>query len=115
MKWLGRKHKWLLVLATAIALITSGALLLPTDSLIWWPATGGAIERYDLLFSTAELTARHVALFGSAAAGILGATLAIIAATRAGFGKASAPVTFVGALLVALHLLLPLTHLAITS
>jgi len=115
MKWLGERHKWVVILGTVVALAVSVAVAgMPTE-LSWWPATGAVVERYDLQFSAAELAARHVVLLGSAAAGVLGAALAIIAATRAGFGRARVPVAFVGALLVALHLLLPLIHLAITS
>jgi hypothetical protein len=115
MKWLGRRYRWLVILGTIVALIVSVAAAGIRSDLIWWPASGAAIERYDLEFSSAELSTRLVVLFGSAGAGILGAALAIIAAARAGFGRSSVPVATVGALLVALHLLLLLMHLALTS
>ncbi|MGI5817640.1 MAG: hypothetical protein ACOX9R_06025 [Armatimonadota bacterium] len=116
MKWLGRRHRWLVILGTVVALVTSGALLLmPAESEIWWPATGGAVEQYDLQFSNGEMTARYTVLFGSAAAGLLGGVLAIVAAMRAGFGAARLPAAFIGAILIALHLLALLAHLAITS
>ncbi|MBD3291390.1 MAG: hypothetical protein GF393_00590 [Armatimonadia bacterium] len=115
MKWLGERHKWVVILGTVVALAVSVAVAGMPSGLVWWPATGAAVERYDLQFSTAELSARYVVVLGSAGAGIFGAALAIIAATRTGFGRASVPVAFVAALLAVLHLLLPLMHLAITS
>ena len=116
MKWLGRRHRWLVILATVVALVTSSALLLmPAESEIWWPATGGAVEQYDLQFANDEMKARYTVLFGSAAAGLLGGVLTIVAATRTVFGVARLPVAFIGATLIALHLLAPLVHLAITS